>query len=89
MESMNSNIEQPIKEQIIIKEIEEEEDSDLDKEVTPLVDIIEKYDGNNQSVQKTTERPFLTSELIIFILCGIILILLFDKFISIGKAMRS
>ena len=82
-------------EPVMIKNVEESPYKDSQPDVT---DVLEKY-GNHNSMQNngiptqlqpySGDKPFLTSELIIFILCGIILILLFDKFISIGKAMRS
>jgi hypothetical protein len=83
----NDDVEQ--EEKIIIRNVEEPQTGN------DVSDILEKYDNNSmqppkpyQQLPSQHEKPFLTSELIIFILCGIILILLFDKFISMGKAMR-
>lgn len=67
---------------IVYCEINEEDNSESYDDKPIYKNVVESYASN------PTSAPLLSNELIIFILCGIILIFAMDKLITIGKMMK-
>lgn len=88
IQSMKDNKDDEHKKQIEQEELIENEKS---------YDVIEDYSPKNvpeipnvvtSILTDTGSKPFITSEIIIIVLCGIILMLLFDKFVSLSIRLR-